>query len=471
MLVVCLLTGALLGAAPVPAHATGAGDTVLRLYVPDAAQDGVEVLDAATGDHVAAVPVGTDPLSVAASLDGTRVYVGSYTHDGDYIFDTEVRGIDTATNAVVSEIEVDGSPKDLAVSPDGATVVVLSGDGDVYGGEETGSLHVVDIATNTVSKSVELDCLPYRLALSPDGGTAYVGCLYDDSVWAIDTVGGAITGSVSVPGNPRGMDIAPDGETLYVAVSNPDRVMYLDSATLAVLGSVLTGQGTEDVAVTPDGNTLLAANFSSYTVLAIDTATRTITGTTRVGKGPSDIKVTADGHSAYIVSALGSDGISVLDIATHTVSGTIQPAGNSLHRLALAEAPLPTADLAVGLTAKAPLLGSAIDYTATVNNNGPHTLETGTVQITLPTQVISVSGLPPVCTADLAANRITCAVSDLPASGSTELAFRAHLSLLTVGLSLTGTAERASSQPQDPSPVNDSDTATCAALTNLVVVC
>jgi YVTN family beta-propeller protein len=79
----------------------------------------VSVIDTATNTVVASVVVGTDPIGVATSPDGTLVYAANSN-------DT-VSVIDTATNTVVHTFAVDPKPETgvhyIAVGPDGTLYV------------------------------------------------------------------------------------------------------------------------------------------------------------------------------------------------------------------------------------------------------------------------------------------------------------------------------------------------------------
>jgi hypothetical protein len=128
------------------------------------------------------------------------------------------------------------------------------------------------------------------------------------------------------------------------------------------------------------------------------------------------------------------------------------------------------ADLAVGLTASASPLAGAINYTQTAVNNGPTTSATSTVTTTLPTQTAGVTGLPANCAYNATAKSVACTATGLATGATATHAFTANLDLLTLG-SLPATATRTTSSPIDPNPANDTVTATCTALTSLVITC
>ncbi|MCP3062236.1 DUF11 domain-containing protein [Myxococcus sp. K38C18041901] len=126
------------------------------------------------------------------------------------------------------------------------------------------------------------------------------------------------------------------------------------------------------------------------------------------------------------------------------------------------------ADLAVGLTAQAPLLGANVLYNLTVTNNGPDGASSATVTTTLPASATSITSTD--CTLDATTGEVSCPVGALANGASTSKTFRANYGLLALG-QLTATATRVASSPGDPNAQNDSATASCTALTSLLITC
>jgi YVTN family beta-propeller protein len=105
----------------------------------------VSVIAAATNRVAATVAVGSEPVGIAVSPDGTTVYV---TNSGS----NTVSVIDTATNTVTATIAVGTFPAGAAVSPDGSTLYVTN-DGD-------NTVSVIAAATNRVAATIAVGRLP-----------------------------------------------------------------------------------------------------------------------------------------------------------------------------------------------------------------------------------------------------------------------------------------------------------------------
>ena len=95
-------------------------------YITNFNSNTVSVINTANNNFTATVPVGTNPLGVAVSPDGTRVYVTNANY-GD---SGTVSVIDTATNKVTATVNIGYkySPSGVAVTPDGKKVYVANRD-------------------------------------------------------------------------------------------------------------------------------------------------------------------------------------------------------------------------------------------------------------------------------------------------------------------------------------------------------
>jgi YVTN family beta-propeller protein len=287
-------------------------------YITNYYDGTVSVIDTATNDVTATVPVGKMPHGVAVNPDGKKVYVANRNSD-------TVSVIDTATNTVTNTVDVGNDPFGVAVSPDGKKVYVTN--------DESDAVSVIDTATNKVTDTVPVGNGPIGVAVNPAGTKVYVA-RYDNAVSVIDTTTNTVTAAVNVGTDPWGIAVNPAGTKVYVANMgnlsvDGNTVSVIDTATNTVTDTVSVGRRPVGVAVNPKGSKVYVTNSWDGTVSVIDTATNKVTDTVPVGgrKDPFGVAVNPDGKKVYVANS-NSNIVSVIDTATNKVTDTV-PVGNS----------------------------------------------------------------------------------------------------------------------------------------------
>ncbi|EJZ08564.1 YVTN beta-propeller repeat-containing protein [Mycolicibacterium vaccae ATCC 25954] len=260
------------GAAPTGIAVSRSGS---RLYVVNGDDGTVSKISTLTNRVVGTVyGVGKGVSTIAVSPDGATVYTLSsttgevsaftsaslfakkvtavtpgspgitFSADGSRVFVADVAGsvqvVDTATRQLVDSIAVaTGAPFDLAVSPDGATLLVArAGDG---------KLSVFDIASGTELTSVIAD--PYQIAgpptitVSPDGTQLY----WTDSgsnrmqVIALVAANGNPTAQTPIVNSPN----ASGAVTGSVVVTDPEGAPLSSTVSGPGKGSVTVSRATD----------------------------------------------------------------------------------------------------------------------------------------------------------------------------------------------------------------------------------
>ena len=298
-----LAVAGLLGTAATapPAHASAVRTLA---YLSDDTDNAVRILDTADNTVVGSIPVGSFPEYVVVSPDQHTAYVDNYNSQ-------TVSVIDTASSTVTHTVPICASPFTEVMTPDGSQVWV-----GCYGG----AISVIDSATATVTRTISTAPGLGFIAFTGDGSTAYAQ--YNNSgpnsgVEAIDSATGTVTATIIVPYSPSGLTVSPDGSTLYVGQAAAHTLAVIDTASRTI-SAMIPFDGARDSIVDPAGTT---AYFCVYgrSIVTFDLATRSITRTLQV---PCDsMKFTPDGTEIY--SARGGFGVSVLDVATGTVTATV----------------------------------------------------------------------------------------------------------------------------------------------------
>lgn len=124
--------------------------------------------------------------------------------------------IDTATDARLEALTIEGSPRSIAITPDGELVLVAAATGN--------SITVIERATRRVIQTLgEADGIarePRHLVVSGDGTRAYASAYVGDRVTVLERLATGrfrVTDEVVVGRRPTGMSLSADGETLFVS--------------------------------------------------------------------------------------------------------------------------------------------------------------------------------------------------------------------------------------------------------------
>ncbi len=237
------------------------------------------------------------PVEAAATPDGRYVYVSNYSMYGhgfregsdtcsprDGYPDSYVYRIDTVTLRIDQVIEVGAVPKYLAVTPDGATLLVTNWC--------SYDLSVVDTATAAEIGRIPIGRYPRGIAVDPDSSTAWIAVMGSAHLVAVDLDTRSTRELEGVGGGPRHLQISPDGRFLYVTLNRDGLVAKVDAASGATVSRVRTGRAPRSAVLSADGSALYVVNYESGTVSKLDTADMEVLQTARVCHHP--IGVTRD---------------------------------------------------------------------------------------------------------------------------------------------------------------------------------
>ncbi len=265
---------------------------------------------------IASIPTGTIAYGIAASPDGSKVFVANYS-------DGTVSVISTATNTVIDTISIGGGaePYVLAVSPDGSTLYV--------GNYSVDTVSVVSTATDTITHTIStVDGSfsgVYGLAVSPDGSRLWVANYDSSSVSVINTSGYTQIGSTIPVGlEPYDVKLTPDGTKAYVANYGAGTVTVIDTISRAT-STVQVGNLPINIAFSDDGTYAYVTNYGDGTLTRITTATNTVNGAPIViGGTPWGVTI-RDGF-AYVADYGTTGEVTVVNLSSWTAQGTI-PSG------------------------------------------------------------------------------------------------------------------------------------------------
>jgi YVTN family beta-propeller protein len=277
-------------------HGVAASRDGSRIYVSSEAERAVMAVDARTLRVIRTIPVSARPHNISLTPDGRKLYVAIIAPPG------AVNVIDTETLEVIKEIPHPGGLHNIYVTPDGTHVVAGSISGD--------RMTVYSTATDEEVWAWEGESIrPMAMSTKPDGSTdkIYIQVTGHHGFVVFDWDTRQEVARVTLPEIPEeeryesemsslglyngapahGLGVSPDGRTVW-STSRMNSHVYVYSAypELELLASVPVGTDPDWVTFTPDGRYAYVANAHSNDVTAIDMRTYEPVATIPVGEGP-----------------------------------------------------------------------------------------------------------------------------------------------------------------------------------------
>ncbi|WP_407943094.1 YncE family protein [Methylobacterium oxalidis] len=287
----------------------GAGEAVVTVQGANA----VEIVDLDAGTVAARIPVPGSPAGVALSPDRKTAYVTRPDGPGLALIDLDARRVAAtvplpggplgiACNPVSGavyvadwygrrlfvllpkdgtlvpdgEIAVGASPSGIAVTPDGATLLVAN--------REANTVSVVDAGSRRETRVIPVGTHPFGITLDPKAERAYTANVLSDDVSVIDVAAGREIGRVKTGERPYVVALA--GRRGFVTDQYTASVTVFDLASLARETAIDVGDHPEGMAASRDGSRLYVANWGENTLSVIDAATLAVTKEIAVGDGP-----------------------------------------------------------------------------------------------------------------------------------------------------------------------------------------
>ena len=232
------------------------------------------------------VKVGFDAKFVAASPDGTKVYV---TNPNQVPNKGTVSVINTETYSK-TDMPVGVFPTGVRFNHSGTLAYVANSFGK--------SVTVIDATNNQPIEDIDLNIEePYGVAVSPDGKKVYITHFGDEYVSVIDAVTNKLRTTIKVGKHPFGVIFNPQGTRAYVSNYGNNTVSVIDSINDAQIGIISVGKGPKGIVIDPKGAKIYVCNsgWSNYdqdnTISVIDTTNNTVIKVITVGNSPIDITI------------------------------------------------------------------------------------------------------------------------------------------------------------------------------------
>lgn len=255
-----------------------------RLFVLDQANWRVVILNSETRTSVAALATGIDPIALALSPDGKRLYIAN---SGLFDYQT-IPGADNSdrlhTGLKFPPFGYPSPQAETGATAEGKKIPGL-GDPNSDNGSSLWTYDVSDPQKGRITAKLRLG-EPIRsvnnrvvggaspAAVAVDNDAVYIALAHEDAVAVVSLDGRTVKQQIALSsfngleyqedGAPlRGVmpsDLALSQGRLYVAEAGIDAVAVIDLASRRVLGHLPVGWSPSAVAISPDGATIYVAN-------------------------------------------------------------------------------------------------------------------------------------------------------------------------------------------------------------------
>jgi WD40 repeat protein len=170
----------------------------------------------------------------AYSPDGHRLVTTELDKDAGHPF---LQVLDATTLAPIwrEPLPINVSPRDLTVTPDGRRAIAAQ---STWDSQLTTRVTVIDLTRRRIlhTTQIEQPGKAQHSAFAPDGRTVAVGCGCGQ-VRIVDPETGATSSAIALPVAPSSIAFAPDGKT-FVTAGEDGAVRLWDTATRLKLGEV-----------------------------------------------------------------------------------------------------------------------------------------------------------------------------------------------------------------------------------------
>lgn len=201
-----------------------------RLLITDWNEHCVHVVDAGTGAPIARINVGQSPAGIVSGT--SHAYVANRESDSVSI-------IDLATLEVAATVPVGDAPFAIALSPDEAQVLVAN--------VRSSDMSVIEARDPDAVGTIKTGSLPYGIGFSPSGDRIVVANQQSGTVSIFARPGFELLHTVRIGAYPEGVAVSSDGRRAFIANWFSDDLSVVDLEAGKEIRRIKTGKGPRTV--------------------------------------------------------------------------------------------------------------------------------------------------------------------------------------------------------------------------------
>lgn len=222
--------------------------------------------------------------------------------------------VDPATLQVIAKVPVGNDPHEVIASSDGRTAYVSN-----YGGGAYNTLAVVDLVGQKALPSIDLGPLRGPHGLTFVGGETWFTAEAAKAIGRVDPATMKVDWILGTGQNRTHMIwVSPDQKRIVTSNVSSATISIVDKTDRGDWNETVVpvGRGSEGFDVSPDGKEIWVANAGDGTISIVDATQKKVVETLQVNvRGANRLKFTLDGKRV-LVASLGAGGLAVFDTAT-----------------------------------------------------------------------------------------------------------------------------------------------------------
>jgi YVTN family beta-propeller protein len=284
------------------------------MYVQNSNSNSISVVDLATNTILRNITVDGTPHNIKLSEDQLTLYILTSDRDSGTIF-----MLNTTSNELMKEIPTEVSVQDIAIF-----------NGTMYVSDVLGGKVLVMNANGTLIDEINVGSRPQYMEVRPDGQVLYVTRL-GGPISVVDLEQKIVIKEIDSGSMPHRLSFTNEGAILFVVNSESDTLSVIDSRKHEIIKTIPVGDSPGHVALNPDDTLAYVTNMDSNTVSIVDADK--VVNEIPVGNGPYGIAFSADGGDLAYVSNMRGNDVSIINTTSSNVTATISAGGTGPHQM------------------------------------------------------------------------------------------------------------------------------------------
>jgi YVTN family beta-propeller protein len=284
------------------------------MYVQNSNSNSISVVDLATNEILRNITVDGTPHNIKLSEDQLTLYILTSDRDSGTIF-----MLNTTSNELMNEIPTEVSIQDIAIF-----------NGTMYASDVRGGKVLVMDVNGTLIDEIDVGSRPQYMEVRPDGRVLYVTRL-GGPISVVDLEQKIVIKEIDSGSIPHRLSFTNRGPVLFVVNAESDTLSVIDSYEHEVIKTISVGDTPGYVALNPDETLAYVTNMDSNTVSIVDADK--VVNEIPVGNGPYGIAFSADGGDLAYVSNMRGNDVSIINTTSSNVTATISAGGTGPHQM------------------------------------------------------------------------------------------------------------------------------------------